>query len=101
MAVTKEQLAGTFVLGAFRGVSQDQYPKLHVGTFVRQDGTEYEERMEFNPFDPKTGAATLPEGLELGTRVAVRISLSARGYTDKNGDAKTFISKRALEVTPI
>jgi hypothetical protein len=101
MAVEAQQkLTGTYVLGVFQGVSQEDFPKLHVGTFVKDDGTLYEERLEFSPFDPRSGAATLPEGLERGTRIAVRIAVNARGYRDREtGQPRTFVSKKALDVT--
>ena len=100
VAVAQQQLAGTYVLGVFRGVSDEQFPKLQVGTFVRDDGTEYVERLEFSPFNQRSGASTLPEGLQPGQHVAVRIRLDARGYRDKQtGEPKSFVSKRALEVT--
>jgi hypothetical protein len=99
MAVQQQVLTGTFVLGVYRGVTEEQFPKLQVATFVRDDGSEYVERLDFSPFNQRTGASTLPEGLEPGLQVAVRIRLDTRGYRDKQtGEPKSFVSKRAMEV---
>ncbi len=96
------KLAGTYVLGTFRGVTQDEYPKLLVGTFVRDDGSVFEERLQFSPFSPRTGEKTLPEGLAAGQRVAVQIRLDSKTYTDKaTGEVRQFVAKQALAVVAL
>jgi len=99
MADGPQQLVGTYVLGIFQGVSEGDFPKLLIGTFVRDDGTIFQERLQFSPYDPRTGKATLPEGLKNGQRVAVRLRVDAKAYRDKTtGEPGVFVAKQALEV---
>ncbi len=94
------QLTGTYVLGVFRGVTQEKYPKLSVETTPSADGSPFEERLQYTPFDPNTGASVLPEGLQPGQRVAVRVFLEAVAWM-KDGKQAPFVGKRALEVIAI
>lgn len=94
-----DTLGGMFVLGVFNGVSDEQYPKLSVRTFLRSDGTWFDERLDFAPFDARTGERTLPEGLTEGVRVAVSVKLDAKAYVNKRtGEPALMVSKKALSV---
>lgn len=92
-ATVQEHLEGVFLLGVFQGVESGQYPKLIV-----QSG-DYTEKMDFSTFDKRTGAATIPGDLAIGTRIAVRLFLTAKTYKDKTtGEEKSFCAKFALAV---
>ena len=88
-------LAGTYVIGTFEGVEGDRYPSL-----VIQAG-ERRSRINYTPFDPMTGASVLPP-LTIGERVAVRVWVDVKPYSDKvSGEAKHFVAYRAIEVVQL
>ena len=88
---------GNYVVGSFVGVVQENgYTSLHVR--VGRDTPErpgFVERMNFSPFDPRTGAAVLPVGLREGDVVIVSVSESVKTAQESG---RSFVAKRALSV---
>lgn len=92
---------GLWIVGEFRGVIDGDYGvQLHVrtGEPTKRNPEGFTERLDFRPFNPDTGEALLPEGLELGQTVAVQYEDGARSGTSQRGDRYALVTKRALEV---
>lgn len=97
-----DELLGTYVLGTYQGVTEGDFPALQIGTYVKADGTLFVERVDFQAFNARTGEKIVPDGIKVGTKIAVRIRFDAKGYKDKvTGEDKMFVSRRALAVVPI
>jgi hypothetical protein len=75
-------------------MTDGQWPDLQV-----EVGNGFVEKLNFRPFDGRTGERTLPDGIQPGDRVAVRVWLEAKPYVDrKTGEPKLFVAKRADQV---
>jgi hypothetical protein len=84
--------SGTFIVGTFEGITDEQYPKL----CVRVSPT-YVERLGFYEDNRKTGGKTIPEGLSVGDYVNVKVMQSAKLFT-KEGRPAAFVAGLALDV---
>jgi hypothetical protein len=86
---------GNYVVGSFVGVVDGDFPRLEVRTGEPSaDRPGFVERLEFSPYDQRSGEPVLRAGVEPGDVVVVRVALVAR----LSAAGKPFVSKRVLSV---
>ena len=66
-------MLGTYVCGVFEGFTDGSFPKV-----IIRVSESWSERLDFDAFDKRTGAKVIPEWLEKGQHVAVRVLVKAR-----------------------
>jgi hypothetical protein len=72
----------------FEGFTEGDFPKIIVRISDR-----WSERLEFDAFDKRTGAKVVPDWLETGQHVAVRVLAKAR-----TSDKGPWISLYVLDI---
>lgn len=95
--------SGNYVIGYFGGIEKvGGYDQL---TIWPNSGVEgFAERMNIRQFNRDTGERVVPDTIEVGDKVAVRVFQTAKTYRKKDehgqpyGDLLTFIAKDALSV---
>jgi len=90
---------GSQVIGVFEGLSSDEY-RSYLLVRVSKDTPDkpgYVERIEYVPFNAKTGKKLIPDNIKSGDLVCVGLYLDAQKFT-RNGELKLFVTKRARYV---
>lgn len=93
---------GVFVVGVFRGVSEDKYPRLLVRTGEPSERSPegYVERLSFSPYHPVTGERTIDAEVKPGDVVAVEVTTEVAEFT-RDGVVQRFVGKRARSCVPV
>ena len=82
---------GIFAVGVYQGLdtTNERFPKLLLLTNPEPGAKA--QAFDFKPFDSATGRQNLPESVQVGDRVQVRLWVGAKAYTDKEtGERKAF-----------
>ena len=75
---------GTFIIGEYRGLSEDtgfgQQLRVRTGQPTTRSPQGYETKIDFFVFNPNTGAKTLPDSLRPGDYVRCEVRPKAKAF---------------------